>query len=121
MVSKVPKCITCGKNLRRVSYTYYGRKEPYKGNMICYRKKTNQPSPDEDYGNGITIKGINYLTYDYTLWDGETYDYYLGRYRFCGVNCCAKYGLSKLPRHEKPNATLTKSPFKIYPDIFKRD
>ena len=36
---KAPKCITCGKNLKRNSYRYIRKKEPYKGNMICYNKK----------------------------------------------------------------------------------
>ena len=39
---KAPKCITCGKNLKRNSYRYIRKKEPYKGNMICYNKKNYQ-------------------------------------------------------------------------------
>ena len=41
--------------------------------------------------------------YSYKLWDGESYHYYLGRYRFCGVNCTAKFGIKHLPKKERAN------------------
>ena len=117
---KAPKCISCGKNLKRNSKRYIDEKEPYKGNMICYNKKTNPPTPDEKSDCGKFIfKGRAFPEYDYTLWDGESYWYFWGRYRFCGVNCAARYGISKLPKHEKPKERLSKTldeMKKIYPD-----
>ncbi len=101
---KKPKCITCGKSLKRRSHTYYNKKEPYSGNMICYRKKTNPPTPDmppENPNDKVTICGTPYPTYNYTLWDGESYYYYLSRYRFCSVNCAAMYGIKHLPKKER--------------------
>tara|TARA_B100000424_G_scaffold152283_1_gene116242 strand:- start:46 stop:399 length:354 start_codon:yes stop_codon:yes gene_type:complete len=99
-----PKCITCGKNLKRRSQTYYSKKEPYSGNMICYREKTRPPEPDippDNPHDKVTILGRPYPVYDYTLWDGVSYYYYLGRYRFCGVNCAARYGIKHLPKKER--------------------
>ncbi len=100
---KIPKCITCGKNLKRLSKSYRMMKEPYSGNMICYGKKTHPPTPDIEPDNPndkITLLGRPYPVYDYTIWDGESYYYYKGRYRFCGVNCTAKYGIRHLPKRE---------------------
>ena len=103
---KKPKCITFNKHLKRRSNTYYGKKEPYSGNMICYRKKTNQPTPDippDNPHDKITILVRPYPTYDYTLWDGVSYYYYLGKYRFCGVNCAARYAIKHLQKKEIAN------------------
>ena len=113
---KAPKCITCGKNLRRNSKFYFDERKPYKGNMICYNKKTIPPVPDDVSDDGkITYIGFPFTRYQYILWDGETYFYFKGRYKFCGVNCAANYGISKLPKHEKPKEFLNKSPSDIYP------
>ena len=61
---KAPKCITCGKNLKRNSYRYIHKKEPYKGNMICYNKKTNPDKLDvgvtaQDVKNALEKAGLN--------------------------------------------------------------
>ena len=93
--TKAPKCITCGKNLRRKSESFYNKEEPYKGNMICYRvKKTrvgewDYNGPYETYVDGYgetkdrpTIfipKVPEQYTYSYTLWDGVSYYYYYGK------------------------------------------
>ena len=112
-----PKCITCNKNIKRKSHTYRYMKEPYSGNMICYRVKKNRVgewdwnSPLENYTDAhgnvkdrptIFIPKVpEQYTYNYTLWDGVSYYYYLGRYRFCGVNCAARYGIKHLPKKER--------------------
>ena len=105
---KAPKCITCGKNLRRKSDSFYNKEEPYKGNMICYRvKKTrvgewDYNGPYETYIDGYgetkdrpTIfipKVPEKYIYSYTLWDGVSYYYYYGK-NFCGVNCAARWAV----------------------------
>ena len=114
-MAKKPRCIKCNKLLKRKSKSFCSELEPYKGNMICYRKKINPPTEDVKSDNGnFTFPGRKYPTYNYTIWDGESYCYYLGRYRFCGVNCAAGYGISKLPKKEKPTAELSKRWNEIY-------
>ena len=101
---QAPKCIRCKKNLKRVSYTYYGKKEPYNGNMICYRKKTNPPTPDqppEHKHDKVTILGRPYSTYDYTLWDGISYRYLWGQYKFCGQQCAAMWACAFVGKAKK--------------------
>ena len=106
--TKVPKCITCGKNLRRKSEWVHSQKEPYKGNMICYRvKKTrvgdwDYNSPYETYTDKYgdlkerpTIfipKVPEKYNYEYYLWDGVSYYYYKGK-NFCGVTCAARWAV----------------------------
>ena len=34
---KVKKCVNCEGKFRRKSETFHNCKEPYKGNMICYK------------------------------------------------------------------------------------
>ena len=106
--TKAPKCIICNKNLQRVTRSCWNEREPYKGNMICYRVKHKPASPDF----------LKYDTWSYTLWDGESYKYYMGRYRFCGVNCCAKYGIKHLPKSEKPKLIIEKFQRDIYPNTW---
>ncbi len=108
---KAPKCITCGKNLRRKSKTYSSQKEPYKGNMICYRFKKrrlgtwNFDGPYENYKDKRTgelrerptifIPRVpEQYAYDYILWDGVSYWYYRGK-NFCGVTCAAKWAVDR--------------------------
>ena len=103
-----PKCITCGKNIKRRSHTYYNKKEPYSGNMICYRvKKTrvgewDHNGPYETYTDNYgevkdrpTIfipKVPEEYKYEYHLWDGVSYYYYQGK-NFCGVTCAARWAV----------------------------
>ena len=108
---KSPKCITCGKNLRRRSEYVHSQQEPYKGNMICYRvKKTrvgewDHNSPYETYKDKSTgdmrerptefiPKVPEEYTYDYILWDGVSYYYYRGK-NFCGVTCAARWAVRR--------------------------
>ena len=90
---KKPKCISCDKTLRRVTQDIRNQKESYKGNLICYMKK-------KIIVDGFLIPSLNIkqgdTIYSYRLWDGESYHYYLGKYKFCGVNCAAKYGIKQL-------------------------
>ena len=92
---KKPKCITCGKTLKRKTTSVLMAKEPYKGNLICLQSKQQVV---DGWTSSQFKKGD--IMYSYKLWDGESYYYYLGRYRFCGVNCTAKYGIRHLPKRE---------------------
>jgi len=108
---KVPKCITCSKNLRRKSESVFSKKEPYKGNMICYRVKKRRvgewdlDSPYETYKDKHTgdirerptvfiPKVPEEYEYSYTLWDGVSYYYYRGK-NFCGVTCAGMWAVRR--------------------------
>ena len=80
----VKKCLYCGKNLKRFSHSKHHEKEPYKGNLICYRKKTSIYPWKE--------KEEDKKCYSYILWDGESYHSEGGF--FHGKQCAARYAVA---------------------------
>ena len=85
-----PKCKTCNKTLPRVTQDFRNQKEPYQGNLICYRKKQEvvQGWTNKNFKQGDTM-------YSYRLWDGESYKYFYGK-KFCGRHCAAMYAVRRL-------------------------
>jgi len=85
-----PKCKTCNKTLKRVTQNVTMAKEPYQGNLICYRKKQEvvQGWTSKNFKQGDTM-------YSYKLWDGESYKYFYGK-KFCGRHCAAMYAVRRL-------------------------
>ena len=101
---KVKKCVNCEGKFRRKSETFHNCKEPYKGNMICYRQKEHKLH-SLSLGNHYHDKLIqgDYIRseYSYILWDGESY-HNEGGY-FCSGKCskqfareCATQGMRRL-------------------------
>tara|TARA_R100001530_G_scaffold73378_1_gene51757 strand:+ start:116 stop:469 length:354 start_codon:yes stop_codon:yes gene_type:complete len=107
---KRPKCRRCHKPLKRKSESFIGRAESYKGNMICYRIKKKRVgeydhnSPYENYRDKrgdlrerptvFIPKVPEEYTYDYTLWDGVSYQYWRGK-EFCGKLCAAMWAYDR--------------------------
>ena len=115
---QAPKCIRCKKNLKRRSHTYHSKKEPYNGNMICYRVKKRRlgewdhNSPYENYKDKRTgdirerptvfiPKVPEEYNYSYTLWDGISYQYLWGHYKFCGQQCAAMWACAFVGKAKK--------------------
>ena len=91
---KRPKCKRCRKPLKRKSDSFIGKKEPYKGNMICYRKKT-YPKGQDRYDPNLKVTYIAMpTTYSYTVWDGVSYQYWRGK-EFCGTGCAAGWAYDR--------------------------
>ena len=78
---KRPKCRRCHTPLKRDSQSYF-KDTPYKGNMLCYRKK------EFKWDNGMKTH------YRYTLWDGVSYQLWRGK-EFCGTNCASMWAYDR--------------------------
>ena len=108
---KRPKCKRCRKPLKRKSESFVGKKESYKGNMICYRIKKDRVgeydynSPFENYKDKRTgdlrerptvfiPKVPEEYRYSYTIWDGISYQYWRGK-EFCGTGCASMWAYDR--------------------------
>ena len=92
---KVKKCVNCNGKFRRKSDSYHTKKEPYKGNMMCYNqkeKKHYQTLQQRNVNGGLELVDGDYThsTYSYVLWDEESY-YHRGGY-FCSGTCSKEFG-----------------------------
>ena len=91
----VDKCVNCSGDFRRFSRSHVNKKEPYKGNMICYKtsehKIYDQILVTDEYQE-IINGDYSHSTYDYTLWDGETYRTTAGSMYFCSGKCEKEFG-----------------------------
>ena len=72
--SKV-RCRNCGAHAKKLTEQYWGH-EPYKGNLQIVKDSSYQHK-DTD-GNVVT-------SYSLSLWDGESYTLYAGK--FCTNRC----------------------------------
>ena len=73
--SKV-RCRNCGAHAKKLTESYMGR-EPYNGNLQIVKDSSYQHKDTE--GNVVT-------SYSLSLWDGESYTLYAGKFR---TNRCA--------------------------------
>ena len=78
---KIPRCIHCNKPLARKTISKDNQKEPYRGNMICYKVKK-------------AVWGENIFSYSYILWDGESRWYFYGK-KFCGRKCASMWAVAR--------------------------
>ena len=107
------KCLRCKKKFKRKSERKSLQKKPYDGNMICYRVKKN-PVVDYTYlppanataeergkmsleqREGKTYYKSNEFTYDYILWDGQSYESVGGF--FCTKDCASPFAIKVAPK-----------------------
>ena len=89
----VDKCVNCSGDFRKFSRSHFDKKEPYKGNMICY--KTSEHKHYKSMGgpyDPVTYGDYTHSTYSYVLWDGETYRTTAGSMYFCSGKCEKEFG-----------------------------
>ena len=74
------RCCNCGKKAKKFCSWHYGQ-EDYKGNLQIIADKSAQLG--------------NTYYYDYTLWDGESYQ--LKYEKFCTKKCALAFALKFAP------------------------
>jgi len=79
------RCCNCGTYAKKDTQSYFG-KEPYQGNLQIVQDRTFKRKDQE--GNTIIV-------YDLSLWDGESYTLYAGK--FCTNRCAIEWANDRAP------------------------
>ena len=91
----VDKCVNCSGGFRRCSTSHHMKKEPYRGNMICYKTSEHKHYDKilvTDQYQELKKGDYTHSTYSYVLWDGETYRTTAGSMYFCSGKCEKEFG-----------------------------
>mgnify|MGYP003111252990 FL=1 len=86
--SKV-RCCNCGTHAKKLTESYWST-EPYKGNLQIVKDSSYQHKDTE--GNVVT-------NYSLSLWDGESYTLYAGK--FCTNRCAIEWANNWAPDPEE--------------------
>ena len=78
LYNKKVHCVNCGKAAKKHTKSYYSNK-PYQGNLKILRNKS-WFLPEVNGGE---------TQYDLSLWDGESYELYAGK--FCTNRCAIEW------------------------------
>ena len=84
------RCCNCGTHAKKLTEQYFARGEPYKGNYQIVQDRSWQHR-DKD-GTLITY-------YSLSLWDGESYTLYAGK--FCTNRCAIEWANNWAPDPEE--------------------
>ena len=106
------KCLHCKKKFKRKSESKILQKKSYDGNMICYRVKkepvvhsvllppANATAEEKEKMSLEQREGKTYykpgeFTYEYILWDGQSYRSVGGF--FCTKDCASRFAVKVAP------------------------
>ena len=83
------RCCNCGTHAKKLTERYWDT-EPYKGNLQIVKDSSYQRKDTE--GNVVT-------NYNLSLWDGESYTLYAGK--FCTNRCAIEWANNWAPDPEE--------------------